>query len=64
MLKVLIADDERKVCQLIEKLIDWKSQEMQVIATAENGMEALEVIQKSQPDIPAYHTQNRFFLHR
>ncbi len=51
MLKVLIADDERKVCQLIEKLIDWKSQEMQVIATAENGMEALEVIQKSQPDI-------------
>ena len=48
MLKVLIADDERKVCQLIEKLIDWKSQEMQVIATAENGMEALEVIQKSQ----------------
>ncbi len=51
MLKVLIADDERKICQLIEKLIDWKSQEMQVIATAENGMEALEVIQNYHPDI-------------
>ena len=23
MLKVLIADDESKVCQLIEKLVDW-----------------------------------------
>lgn len=23
MLRVLIADDESKVCQLIEKLVDW-----------------------------------------
>lgn len=25
MLNVLIADDESKVCQLIEKLVDWPS---------------------------------------
>ncbi len=51
MLKVLIADDERKVCQLIEKLVDWQALDMQVAATAENGIEALEMIREHQPDI-------------
>ena len=51
MLKVLIADDERKVCQLIEKLIDWQALDMQVTATAENGIEALERIKEHHPDI-------------
>ena len=51
MLKVLIADDERKVCQLIQKLVDWRSLDMQVTATAENGIEALEKIREHQPDI-------------
>lgn len=51
MLKVLIADDERKVCQLIEKLIDWDELGMQVVATAENGVDALERIQQYHPDI-------------
>lgn len=32
MLNVLIADDESKVCQLIEKLVDWPSLGMQVVA--------------------------------
>lgn len=51
MLKVLIADDERKVCQLIEKLVDWKALDMQVVDTAENGIEALEKIRVHHPDI-------------
>ncbi len=51
MLKVLIADDENKVCQLIMKLVDWESMDMQVVATAENGIEALEKIKEFQPDI-------------
>lgn len=51
MLKVLIADDERKVCQLIENLIDWPALGMQVVAIAENGIEALEKIKEFQPDI-------------
>ena len=45
MLNVLIADDESKVCQLIEKLVDWPSLGMQVVATAENGIEALETLE-------------------
>lgn len=51
MLKVLIADDEQKICQLIEKLVNWTELGMQVAATAENGVEALEMIQKHRPNI-------------
>ena len=39
MLRVLIADDESKVCQLIEKLVDWGALGMEVVAVAENGIE-------------------------
>ena len=51
MLRVLIADDESKVCQLIEKLVDWDVLGMEVVAVAENGIEALEKIKEFHPDI-------------
>lgn len=51
MLKVLIADDEEKICQLIQKLIDWESLEMEVIGIARNGIEALEKIELLFPDV-------------
>lgn len=51
MLKVLIADDESKVCQLIEKLVDWDALDMKVAAVAENGIDALEKIKEVHPDI-------------
>ncbi len=51
MLNVLIADDERKICQLIEKLVDWPGLGMRVAGTAENGIEALEKIRRDRPDI-------------
>ncbi|MDO4787633.1 MAG: response regulator [Johnsonella sp.] len=51
MLSVLIADDEHRICMLIEKLIDWESMEMEVIARASNGIEALELIRERKPDI-------------
>ena len=51
MLRVLIADDESKVCQLIEKLVDWDVLGMEVVAVAENGIEALEKIKEFYPDI-------------
>ena len=51
MIKVLIADDEQKICQLIEKLVDWPGLQMQVAGTAANGLEALEKIQSLHPDI-------------
>ena len=51
MLRVLIADDESKVCQLIEKLVDWDALGMEVVAVAENGIEALGKIKEFHPDI-------------
>jgi len=42
MLKVLIADDEEKICQLIIKLINWEEMGLKIAATDSNGIEALE----------------------
>ena len=51
MLKVLIADDEARVCQLIRMLVDWDAMKMQVVGTAANGIEALKSVEELLPDI-------------
>ncbi|MEM1484397.1 response regulator [Oscillospiraceae bacterium PP1C4] len=51
MLKVMIADDEVKVCQLIQGLVDWESFEMEIVAVAHNGIDALELIDIHNPDL-------------
>ena len=51
MLKVLIADDEEKICQLIEKLIDWDGIGMKLCGVANNGIEAFEKIQALSPEV-------------
>ncbi|HBF39879.1 MAG TPA: DNA-binding response regulator, partial [Firmicutes bacterium] len=50
-IKVLIADDEEKVCTLIYKLVDWKDFDMEVVATVYNGIDALERIRDLAPDV-------------
>lgn len=51
MLKVLIADDESKVCRLIQMLCDWQRLNMELVGTAYNGLQALELIETYRPDI-------------
>lgn len=51
MLKVLIADDELKVCRLIQCLIDWKALGMEIVGIADDGMIACQMIQTHLPDI-------------
>lgn len=51
MIKVIIADDEEKICQLICKLVDWEKIEMQVSAVVHNGIDALEAIERIQPAV-------------
>ncbi|AOT70617.1 response regulator transcription factor [Geosporobacter ferrireducens] len=51
MIRVIIADDEARICKLIMKLIDWDQIGMLIIGTASNGIEALELIEKENPDI-------------
>ncbi len=51
MRKVLIADDEKNICLMIQKMIDWESFDMQVIGMVHNGVQALETIRAEHPDI-------------
>lgn len=51
MQKVMIADDEERICQLIEALVDWKALGMEVAAVAHNGLEAAQLVEKVGPDI-------------
>ncbi|MCG8481907.1 MAG: response regulator [Clostridia bacterium] len=51
MLKLIIADDEMRVCQLIDKLVPWKEYGIEVVGVAYNGVDAYNQICKSKPDI-------------
>ncbi len=51
MLKVLIADDEQIICQMICKLINWEEKGLKIIGMAHNGLEALKIMEEEQPDI-------------
>lgn len=51
MLKVVIADDEERVCRLVQVLADWDALGMEVAGTASNGLEALELVKQIRPDI-------------
>lgn len=51
MYKVLIADDEVKVCKLINNLIDWDKFGLVVIGMVHDGVAALKFIEDEQPDI-------------
>lgn len=51
MLKVVIADDEERVCRLVRMLADWEALGMEVVGTASNGLEALELVESLAPDI-------------
>lgn len=51
MIKVIIADDEDRICQLIRALVDWNRMGLEIVGVAHNGLEALEQVQKIRPDI-------------
>ena len=51
MWKVIIADDERLICRLIETLIDWETLDMEIVGKAENGLEALRMVKELRPHL-------------
>jgi two-component system response regulator YesN len=51
LLKVIIADDEPRVCRLIQYLVDWQQMGFEVIGTAHNGRDALELVTNDMPDV-------------
>jgi two-component system response regulator YesN len=51
LFSVIIADDEYKLCQLIQNSIDWEALGFQVIALAQSGTDALHLISEHKPDV-------------
>lgn len=50
-IRVLIADDEARICKLIAALVDWDALGMQLVGTASNGVEAIAAIERTQPEL-------------
>lgn len=51
MYKVLLVDDERIIREGIASLIDWNGLGLVLSGTAQNGIEAIKMIDEDQPDI-------------
>lgn len=51
MLKVVLADDEKKVVLLLQKLIDWEKQGYEIVGIANDGIRALELVKEKQPHL-------------
>ena len=51
MIKLVIADDEERVCRLINALGDWDALGIKVVGTAQNGVEALQLLGREKVDI-------------
>lgn len=51
MKKVLIVDDDKRTCEFIAGITDWNEMDMEIVAVAYNGLEALEIIRRTEPDL-------------
>ncbi|HIW21303.1 MAG TPA: response regulator [Candidatus Dorea intestinavium] len=51
MYKVVLIDDEPIILEGMSKGFDWKKYDAQVVGTAEDGNEGIEVIRQKHPDI-------------
>ena len=51
MYKALIADDENKICQLIQAMGNWDELGIEIVDICHSGDDAWESIQKKEPDI-------------
>lgn len=48
---VLLVDDEKEVCQIIIRKLDWENMGFHIVGYAANGVEALEMAEELQPDV-------------
>lgn len=51
MYRVMLVDDEESIRNLLKKIIDWSSYNMQVAGEAGSGIEAINTIDEIHPDI-------------
>ena len=50
-MRVLIVDDEIKVCNLIQNLVDWQALGLEIVGVANDGEAALRAVNALAPDI-------------
>ena len=48
---IILADDEQQILYGMKNGIDWESLGFSVVGTAQNGKEALELIEEYHPDL-------------
>jgi len=51
MYTVVVADDEEELRRALIRKVDWESVGFSVVGEAENGVEALELVEKYEPDL-------------
>ena len=51
MYTVVVADDEEEIRRGIIKKVRWEELGFRVVGDAENGVEALELVEKLEPDL-------------
>lgn len=51
MFKVIIADDEIRICMLLQRLIDWKAMGIEIVGECHDGRSTLQAICDLKPDI-------------
>lgn len=51
MIKVMIADDERMVRRTLKAVGKWEENGMEIVGEAQNGIEALEILENEKPDV-------------
>ena len=51
MLKAFIVDDEKKICLLLQNLIDWNQLGIQIVGVFNNGLDAYNNALEKSPDI-------------
>ena len=49
--RIILVDDEEEVRKSMIKKLDWEAAGFQVVGDAENGQEALEMIEQLEPDV-------------
>ena len=49
--RIVIIDDEKKIIQLIKKIVDWEGLNCSVSGEAYNGIDGLDLIGRQKPDI-------------
>ncbi len=50
-MKIVVADDEKRVCDLICALIDWEGLGLELVGAVNDGQSALRVIKETNPDL-------------